>query len=206
MYVNNIAERSSSRVLQRPGGAQSFNIFGGNDEEAPQQRTGGKRLGPQQPAATAASNQPQVPAAASSSAVPAPVVPASSDPTPAPAAFNDASNTKAAPGRDTAPPASAPPAKPVAAHRTSVNNIWGSDEQENKPSTRVMKGPGGGSSGVAGIFGGADAAPAPQTARGNRSNQTSANSPFATDSAPAAGQSNARPQQQRGGGNIISWQ
>jgi len=204
MYVNNIAERSSSRVLQRPGGAQSFNIFGGNEDEAPQQRTG-KRLGPQQPAATAASNHPQVPGAAAAAPAPAPVVPASSDAAHAPAAFTDASNTKAVPV-EIAPAASAPPAKPVAAHRTSVNNIWGSDEQENKPSTRVIKGPGGGSSGVAGIFGGADAAPAPQTARGNRSNQTSANSPFATDSAPAAGQSNARPQQQRGGGNIISWQ
>jgi len=42
MYVNNIAERSSSRVLQRPGGAQSINIFGGGDDAPPEERRRGK--------------------------------------------------------------------------------------------------------------------------------------------------------------------
>ena len=89
-----------------------------------------------------------------------------------------------------------------------VNNIWGGDDSQQRSSTRVLRGPGGGSSGVAGALGGAE--PVEQVrrtgvARG-AGNATSANSPFSNQ--PEVQRSSTRVNHAPGGqsnGNILSW-
>jgi len=58
MYHNNISERSSSRVLQQPGGRQTYNIFGGSDEPEQPQRKGRGQVNSQN-ASTESGQQPQ---------------------------------------------------------------------------------------------------------------------------------------------------
>ena len=93
-----------------------------------------------------------------------------------------------------------------AAAAPRVNNIWGSDEQPQRSSTRVLKGPGGGSSGVAGALGAAEEPEVAQRRTGGyRANQTSANSPSSSEPEPQ--RSSTRVQQAPGGGgngNILS--
>jgi len=197
MYVNNIAERSSSRVLQRPGGQQSFNIFGGADEKESEQpkRTGRGRVQtpPEQakPTNTTTTETAKPSLNSHSSSIGA--------------VFNEEANTKAA---STAVAAVVQPPP-------RVNNIWGSDDDVVvKSSTRVLRGPGASSSGVAGVLSenasvsnSASSPTAASQARDNRKNQTSVNSPFSTEPLPQ--RSSTRVAQAPGGqqsnGNILSW-
>jgi len=190
MFHNNIAENRSTRVLERPGGRQSINLFGGDDTPEPT-RTGRRAVQPQQPASAA-----NTPAAGSVRNIPDNHNIFGADTTNIKAAEDKTATTAAAGARVT-------------------NNIWGSDSEVAKPSTRVLAGPGGGSSGVSGIFGGADAAESKSNSRPGsgpnsaRSNQTSSQSPFAVDgetAAPVTGKRGNNAAAQRSAGNIISWQ
>ena len=247
MYVNNISERSSSRVLQRPGqtkhskqritltrrtfspshsllasvyvcwvagGNQSINLFGGSDEpvEQPQRRTGRRQqqdITPSIGSQPVAVEQPKPSFTSHTSSIGS----VFNDAAPASASGNSAQQTIAqvnAPfgqGSKEVAAAGVPPA--AAAPR--VNNIWGNDDdQPQRSSTRVLRGPGGGSSGVAGALGGAAGSTQPEAeqrrpAGGYRANQTSANSPFSSEPEPQ--RSSTRVQQQPGGGgngNILS--
>ena len=107
-------------------------------------------------------------------------------------------------GSDSTP---TPTPAPTAAPR--VNNIWGEDDTQHRSSTRVLRGPGGGSSGVAGALGGA--APVEEVRRGGvargNNNATSANSPF-SNAQPEVKRAGTRVAQAPGGGssgNILSW-
>jgi len=203
MYQNNISERSSSRVLQRPGGHQSINLFGGSDEpvEQPKQRTGRRQ---QQEITASIGSQAHNQAIQQSQQQQQQARQSSNDSAPAPTN----NNTYTAPyGQDT----QQPPQSAAGNAAPRVNNIWGGDDQPQRSSTRVLRGPGGGSSGVAGALGGpaagTQAEPEPRrTGGGYRSNQTSANSPFSSEPEPQ--RSSTRVNQAPGGGgngNILSW-
>ena len=97
-------------------------------------------------------------------------------------------------------------AQPAAAAAPRVNNIWGGDDGVQRSSTRVLRGPGGGSSGVAGALGGAGGEPEPRKTGVYRGNQTSANSPFSTEPEPQRSSTRVKNAPGGGGnGNILSW-
>lgn len=156
MYVNNISERSSSRVLQQPGGRQSHNIFGGDDQPEPVQRGG--RRGVQQPSSIGQPPAQQL----------EPVAETSSN-APQVAAGQRKSEDE----------------RPVQRQARAVNNIWGGDDDvQQKPSTRVNSRPGGDSNGVAGALSSTDNGAPQIRASAARANMTSANSPFSSDPMP----------------------
>jgi len=207
MYVNNISERSSSRVLQQPGGRQTHNIFGGDDTPEPVQQRGVRRGPPQQ------SSQEPLPAPPQTQAPPA-------------AQVSQVSQVAAGARKVESE-------QPIQRQARSVNNIWGNDEEvTQKPSTRVISRPGGDSSGVAGALGTEPQVEHKYRANAGRSNQTSDNSPFSSapmpvtqsrsaanrakqvsdnspfSDQPAAVRSSTRVTHAPGGqsSNIISWQ
>lgn len=155
MYHNNISERSSSRVLQQPGGRQSHNIFGGGDDQPEQFQRGGRR-GVQQPQSTL--GQEAEPAAQTA------------DSAPQVAAGQRRVQDEAPVQRQAA---------------RSVNNIWGGDDDvQQKPSTRVNNRPGGSSAGVAGALSSDEPAQVNYRSGAARANQTSDNSPFSNAPMP----------------------
>jgi hypothetical protein len=198
MYHNNIAENSSTRVAAPPGGKQSFNIFGGSDDHVEEPQRGRGRRQQQEPQTFT------------------PVEPTRPVRSPHDSTNLFVADPITAPTRDVkvvSPYAGDAPEAAVQnkpARAAPVNNIWGSDDVQNKPSTRVLNRPGGGSAGVSAVFGGDDTtSQRPSSKDGARSNATSANNPFsgeATQSTAHSGKrGNPNAAAARSSGNILSW-
>ena len=194
------------------GGNQSINIFGGSDEPVEQPRRTGRRqqqdITPSIGSQPAAVVQPKPSVTSHTSSIGS----AFNDAAPAPASAATPQQTVAAInapfGQDTheQPAAGIQPA-PAAGAR--VNNIWGSDDdQPQRSSTRILRGPGGSSSGVAGALGGGDETKPevqPKRIGGYRANQTSANSPFSSEPEPQRSSTRIHhPPGSGGNGNILS--
>ena len=171
--------------LSLSGGHQSFNIFGGDDtpttDPQPPASRGGRRAAKEVTANVGS----------------APIEPARPTLTPHTSSIATVFNDSPAPAAAAASQSTTP----------RVNNIWGSDDTTQRSSTRVLRGPGGGSSGVAGALGGdGPAEPEGRKTGVYRGNQTSSNSPFSSE--PQVQRSSTRVREAPGGtgsGNILSW-